>query len=44
MEVGKGTIELKTRIKTGILEILCNVFVLNFIALLFLYAFFGGEQ
>lgn len=41
-QVGTSTIEIKSKAKHKILEFFANVFVLNFIALLFLFAIFGG--
>lgn len=40
--VGRATIEIKSKARHKLAEIFANVFVLNFIALLFLFAIFGG--
>lgn len=41
-QVGTCSIEVKSKVKHKLAEFFCNVFVLNFVALLFLYAIFGG--
>lgn len=42
LSVGRCSIEVKSKVKHKLAEFCFNVFTLNFIALLFLYAIFGG--